>query len=287
MQKLKELRDTNPVGRLQEITRILREPDGCEWDRAQDFHSMREHLLEEASELIDAINRSDFDNMEEELGDVLFLIYFFARLGQELGHFDIKSVAQRVGDKLIRRHPHVFGDVQVQGVADILRNWESIKAAEKKDPIVENKFEDSRVLKRQAYAYLPGLSRAQKIQDKAANVGFDWPNLKPVLAKIHEELGELEAELQARTVELQKGGSPEQTLAAVRVEEELGDLLFSVVNLARHMKIPAEVSLQSAVDKFIKRFQYVENCVQATRKDWSQFSLAELDVFWNQIRKDK
>lgn len=300
---LNELRDLDALQRLREITRILREPGGCDWDRAQDFHSMRDHLIEEASELIDAINQQDFDNKEEELGDVLFMCFFFARLGEEGGHFDIESAARRVGDKLIRRHPHVFADVQVDGVKEILQNWEAIKAQEKESSYGSGNLDGgsdgtetkpARRIKQHGYAFLPALARAQKVQHKAAEVGFDWPDLKPVLAKVHEELTELEAELdkqatdsRALTAENNQAGAPQPTSnqSQQRIEEELGDLLFSVVNLARHLNLSAEVSLMGAVQKFIKRFHYVEDRVLASSRDWQDFNLEELDMYWNEIRR--
>ena len=269
------------LGRLREITRTLREPGGCDWDRAQDWQSMRPHLVEEAYEVIDAVNRGDTEDIREELGDVLFLVHFFARLAEEEQSFNIEDVARSINEKLVRRHPHVFGQVKVNGVEDILKNWEEIKRKEKTTsatpgaPDPDAPIADS-VLKK-AEESLPALFRAAKIQEKVARVGFDWPDVRGVLEKIAEESRELAAELDI-------SGSGMRTNVR-RVEEELGDLLFSVVNLARHISVNPELALQGAVDRFVRRFRDLERVVDEAGRTVAESSPAELDSVWEQVKR--
>ena len=252
--------------RLKEIVRRLREPGGCDWDRAQDFSSMREHLLEEAHELIEAVDRVDHDHMREELGDVLFLVFFYARLAEESGHFALEDVARIVSDKLVRRHPHVFAGREVSGVDEILKNWEQIKAQEKGGQV-----STGRMLEEKTALHLPALLRSHKVQSRAAKAGFDWPEVGPVFAKLEEEIDELKAALS-------------ENQSRERLEEELGDVLFTVVNIARHLELNAELSLARSVRKFIARFQEVEDQVRESGRDFASHTLAELDSYWNSVR---
>ena len=207
------------------------------------------------------MDAEDTEGMREELGDVLMQIVFHARMAEEAGRFDLQDVIDEVVDKLIRRHPHVFGETKVHGSDEVLVNWEAIKKTEK--------TERKHVLDGVAQG-LPALMRAYKLQSKAAKVGFDWPDTKGVWAKVQEELGELQEALAS-------GDSK-------AAESELGDVLFAIVNYARHFKIEPEVALNGTNNRFAKRFAHVEVCVESSGKNWQDFSLDELDCFWNEAK---
>lgn len=247
---------------LVDVMRTLREPGGCPWDREQTHASIRSNMIEEVYEYLEAVDADDTAGMREELGDVLMQIVFHARMAEEAGRFDLQDVIDEVVDKLIRRHPHVFGETQVQGSDDVLRNWEAIKK--------EEKTERKHVLDGVTQG-LPALLRAYKMQGKAAKVGFDWPDSEGVWAKVQEELGELREAL--------ANGD------AQAAENELGDVLFAVVNYARHNKIEPEVALNGTNNRFANRFNYVEQQVEASGRQWSEFTLAELDAFWDEAKK--
>ena len=247
---------------LADVMRVLREPGGCPWDREQTHKSIRSNMIEEVYEYLEAVDADDVEGMREELGDVLMQVVFHARMAQEAGRFDLQDVIDEVVDKLIRRHPHVFGDTHVDGSDDVLRNWEAIKKEEKK--------ERKHVLDGVAQG-LPALMRAYKLQSKAAKVGFDWDDIKGVWAKVEEELGELQAAI----------ASGDKAAA----ESELGDVLFALVNYARHNKIEPEAALNGTNNRFAKRFGYVEQSVEASGKAWQDFSLNELDKFWDEAKK--
>lgn len=247
---------------LVEVMRTLREPGGCPWDREQTHASIRSNMIEEVYEYLEAVDADDTAGMREELGDVLMQIVFHARMAEEAGRFDLQDVIDEVVDKLIRRHPHVFGETQVQGSDDVLRNWEAIKK--------EEKTERKHVLDGVTQG-LPALLRAYKMQGKAAKVGFDWPDSEGVWAKVQEELDELREAL--------ANGD------AQAAENELGDVLFAVVNYARHNKIEPEVALNGTNNRFANRFNYVERQVEASGRQWSDFTLDELDAFWDEAKK--
>lgn len=247
---------------LADVMRTLREPGGCPWDREQTHKSIRSNMIEEVYEYLEAVDADDVEGMREELGDVLMQVVFHARMAQEAGRFDLQDVIDEVVDKLIRRHPHVFGDTHVDGSDEVLRNWEAIKKEEKK--------ERKHVLDGVAQG-LPALMRAYKLQSKAAKVGFDWDDIKGVWAKVEEELGELQAAI----------ASGDKAAA----ESELGDVLFALVNYARHNKIEPEAALNGTNNRFAKRFGYVEQSVAASGKAWQDFSLNELDKFWDEAKK--
>lgn len=253
------------IGRLREIVGTLRSPEGCPWDREQTHSSLRGALLEECYEAIDAINRADDKNLSEELGDLLLLVVMHAQLGQERGAFHFDELVHGVCEKLIRRHPHVFGGGEAGDSGEVLRQWEQVKRQEKggKASVLDG-----------LAAALPGLMRAQAVQKKAARVGFDWGETGPVLDKIGEELEELR--------EVLAGG--EVGAGAGRVEEELGDLLFSVVNLARKLGCEAETCLNGTTEKFIRRFRAVEAGAAAMGRQVEELSLAEMDLFWEQSK---
>ena len=246
---------------LVDIMRQLRAPGGCPWDRVQTPESLRKHILEEAYEVVEAIDLKDKRLLLEELGDLLLQIVFQARIAEEAGDFSMQDVVDGITDKLIRRHPHIFGDVQVSDAAAVLVNWEAIKRKEKP----ERKSQLDGVPKD-----LPALMAAAKLQGKAADVGFDWQDISPVLDKCREEWHELLAAIEEND--------------AVHIEEELGDLLFAVVNLSRFLQVNSELSLLAANRKFKRRFHFVEKKVKSLGGDWRKFPLDKLDEFWNEAK---
>jgi len=246
--------------RLCEIVAQLRAPDGCPWDREQTHESLLPALIEEAYEVAGAVRAKDDANFREELGDLLLLIVMHAEIAQETGRFKIDSVIGDVTEKLIRRHPHVFGKSDARDSGAVLKQWESIKRAEK----TGKHYLDG------LPAALPALVRAQKAQSKAARVNFDWSELRDVIAKIEEELAET------------KSAIASQDRRAI--EDEIGDLLFAVVNLARKCKLDAESALQTGTDKFVARFTRLEDELLARGKRLGDVDLAELDQIWNRVK---
>ena len=216
---------------LVKVIHRLQEPDGCPWDREQTHQSLARHLLEETHEALEAIDSGDPERLREELGDLLLQVVFHAEIGAREGAFDIEDVAQTVVDKLIKRHPHVFGDVKVSSADEVLVNWERIKAVEKGEHPVDHDIPPS----------LPALARASKVQRRAAGSGFDWRTREAALSKVHEELDELE------------NAPPE------RVEEEMGDLLFAVASLGRRMNVDPETALRKATSRFAQRFERMKS----------------------------
>jgi len=246
--------------RLCEIVAQLRAPDGCPWDREQTHESLLPALIEEAYEVAGAVRAKDDANFREELGDLLLLIVMHAEIAQETGRFKIDSVIGDVTEKLIRRHPHVFGKSDARDSGAVLKQWESIKRAEK----TGKHYLDG------LPAALPALVRAQKAQSKVARVNFDWSELRDVVAKIEEKLAETKS-----AITLQD----RQT-----IEDEIGDLLFAVVNLARKCKLDAESALQTGTDKFVARFTRLEDELLAQGKRLGDVDLAELDQIWNRVK---
>jgi MazG family protein len=252
-----------PVQQLCAIVAALRQPDGCPWDREQTHESLRAGLIEEAYEVVEAINQKDDANFCEELGDLLLQPIFHAQIATEEGRFTFDDVARRIVEKLLRRHPHVFGEDRCADSTEVLRKWDDIKRAEKGDQATSALDGIS--------GGLPALIRAEKVQKKAARVGFDWSEAAPVVAKIREELAEVETEVAQG--------------ATARIEEEIGDLLFSVVNLARKLKVDGETALQSATDKFSTRFRKVEALARERSIVLDKLSLAELDTLWDEVKR--
>src|SRR4051812_16200086 len=257
------------ISRLIEIMAALRTPGtGCPWDLEQNFETIAPYTLEEAYEVADAIARGDLTDLREELGDLLLQVVFHARMAQEQGAFDFGDVVQAITEKLLRRHPHVFGDVQGLSPNGVKRLWEQIKAVEKAgrakpDGKREGALDGVPVA-------LPALTRALKLQAKAGRVGFDWNDPHAVLAKIREETEEIDAEIaQGRMVE---------------AAEEVGDLLFAVVNLARHLDIDPEAALRATNQKFERRFAAIERALAARGKSPEQSTLAEMDALWNEAK---
>ncbi len=244
----------------------LRDPEtGCPWDIKQTFSSIIPHTIEEAYEVADAIEQEDFTELEKELGDLLFQVVFYSQLGAEEKRFDFDSVVSAICEKLIRRHPHVFASSDFQSDAEIKANWENEKVKERQ----QKNNNDNLSILADIPRNLPALSQAAKIQKRCAHVGFDWDNIDDVFAKVEEEVLEVKAELHHN----------ESALA-----EELGDLMFAVVNLCRHAKQDPEALLRQANQKFSKRFNGVEAQVNHSDKSFQQHSLDELEAYWQQVK---
>lgn len=249
-------------GRLLDIMDDLREK--CPWDRKQTNESLRPNTIEETYELADALIKNDKADICKELGDVLLHIVFYAKIGSETGDFDIADVCNQLCDKLIYRHPHVYGEVKANSVGEVLKNWEQLK--------VKEKGGNKRVLSGVPEA-LPSLIKAYRIQDKARGVGFDWDKREDVWDKVREELGELEAELQREDKQ--------------RSTEELGDFLFSVINAARLYKLNPDNALEMTNRKFISRFTYLEEHSIRIGKPLTEMTLAEMDAIWNEAKEQE
>jgi len=255
---------SSELDRLVKIVEKLRAPDGCPWDREQDHESILSGLLDEVYEFFEAVDKKDSYEMKEELGDILLQVVFHSQMASENSKFNFEDVACEISDKLIRRHPHVFGDVNVDSTDEVLQNWEEIKRSEKGKE--ERKYITDGIPKA-----LPALLRAEKIQKRVARVGFDWDDMKPVLDKVEEEFAEFREALENGDVE--------------NANEELGDIIFSLVNVGRHKKIVAEDSLRRTIDKFEKRFRYIEDEFKKENRQISEASLEELDVYWERAKK--
>lgn len=250
-----------PLEQLLRIMARLRAPDGCPWDREQNHASLRQSVIEEAYEVAAAIHSGDDANLREELGDLLLQVVFHSQMASEEGRFVFDDCVRSIVEKLVRRHPHVFGSENAADSDAVLTRWEEIKRAEKGDSPASalDGITDG----------LPGLMRAEKVQKRAAKVGFDWTELPPVLAKVREELAEVEAAI----------GD------ADKVEDEIGDLLFAVVNLARKLKTDGEVALQRATEKFSTRFRGVEAIARERGLELERMTLNELDVLWDEVKR--
>jgi len=267
--------------RLIELMTRLRAPGGCPWDREQTPASLKPQMLEECYEVLDAIDSGSREHLTEELGDLLLHVVFQAELAREKGDFTFADVANGIADKLVRRHPHVFGDKTVEGAAGVVTLWNELKK--------EEKPERSSALDGVPRA-LPALMRAEALQKKAHQVGFDWPDALGSLAKVREEMAEVLAEIEADFAEEGEGaanpvgdGSSKPPVSP-RTAEELGDLLFAVVNLTRHLQLDAEALLTTANDKFARRFRAVEAAFQAAGQDMKAQPLEKLDAAWNQVK---
>ena len=254
---------------LVELMQRLLAADGCPWDREQTYASLRRYVLEEAHEVVDAIDAGDLGGLREELGDLVLQVVFLAELARRDGAFGPDDVIGTLCQKLVRRHPHVFGDVTVTGAAEVLKNWEAIKAEEKTRGLLDG-----------IPRSLPALGRAQRISDRVSRVGFDWADARGSRQKVEEELGELD--------EAVAGAEPE------RVEQEFGDLLFALVNFARHQGVNAEAALAKTVDRFAARFAHVERRVRERHGGWPRdeagkpgrgLELGELDAYWEEAKR--
>ena len=249
-------------GRLLDIMDELREK--CPWDRKQTFDSLRQNTIEETYELATAISRHDMNEISKELGDVLLHVVFYAKMGSETGEFDIADVCNRISDKLIFRHPHVYGEAAAQNAEEVSKLWEQVKLKEKGgNKTVLGGIPDS----------LPSLVKAYRIQDKVANVGFDWEKKEDVWEKVKEEIGEFEAEVKSEEV---KGE---------RMTEEFGDLMFALINAARLYKIKPDNALEQTNLKFIKRFNYIETRAKEMGRELKDMSLDEMEALWQEAKK--
>ncbi len=247
---------------FQEIIARLRAPNGCPWDREQTHLSLRNNLLEETYETLEAIDRGDTAGMQEEFGDLLLQIVLHAQIAVESGEYRMEDVIAGITRKLIHRHPHVFGETEVSGVKNVLQNWEKLKQKERAEKGVPEKG-----LLDGVPLALPSLTQAQQLQDRAARVGFDWPDVAPVWEKVEEELEEVR---QAKT--------------AKDREKELGDLLFAVVNLVRWYKVDSESALRGTNQKFRRRFKHIEKSARAAGRDLHSMTLDEMDAYWNEAK---
>jgi tetrapyrrole methylase family protein/MazG family protein len=250
---------------FQEIIAHLRAPDGCPWDREQTHLTLRKHLLEETYEAIDALDEEDPDKVREELGDLLLQIFLHAQIGSEEGEFTANEVVKGIYDKIVRRHPHVFGEVKVDGVGTVLTNWEKIKQAER-----DSNGETEKGLLDGVSKALPALAQAQEVQDRAARVGFDWPEIEGVLEKIREEIEEVR-----------------QSENAEELASELGDLFFALVNLARWKKVDAEAALRGTNARFRRRFGHVEKGAQKQGRRLGDLTLDEMEALWQEAKHEE
>jgi XTP/dITP diphosphohydrolase len=251
--------------RLTEFQRLLDIMDElrskCPWDKEQTFESLRHLTIEETYELSDAIIEKDLDEIRKELGDLMLHIVFYSKLGEETGKFDIASVLKGINEKLIRRHPHIFGDVKVANANDVKDNWERIKLDEGRSSVLEG-----------VPMSLPAMVKAYRIQDKARGVGFDWENVEQVWAKVEEEIGELK-------YELANENAPEKR------EDEFGDLLFALINYSRFIDVNPETALERTNRKFIRRFKYLEQQASLKGRKLHEMTLTEMDVYWNKAKE--
>ncbi len=260
----KDHTELSSIEHLLDVMRRLRAPDGCPWDREQSLETLKKNLIEETYEVVDAIDSGDRTALREELGDLLLQVVFQAQICDEEGAFTFHDVAQAIADKMVRRHPHVFGDTNVADSNEVLKNWDRIKRTEKEG-------EEPRSAVAGVPRHLPALHKAQHVQQRAARVGFDWQESKDVLEKIEEELTEIKMAM--------------ATESAERVRDEIGDLLFAVVNLTRFMGHEAEEVLDQTVARFIRRFQHMEDQVHAAGHKVTDYSLDELEEFWQQAKQ--
>lgn len=262
------------VTALLTVMERLRDPEtGCRWDLEQSYESIAPSTIEEAYEVVDAIERKDYKHLKEELGDLLFQVVFYSQLGKEEGRFSFEDIAQGIADKLVRRHPHVFPDGTLNSrvdprnrpsESDVKQQWETIKQSERSEKGQQSALSDVPIA-------LPSIERAYKLQKRAALVGFDWPNVQGVVAKLREEVGELEQAIAS-------GGKEAMTA-------ELGDALFSLINLARHLKVEPETALRACNRRFTNRFQYLETALHEQGRSPAQAEMEELEALWQEAKE--
>ena len=261
--------------RLVEIMATLRGPNGCPWDKQQDFNSLKPMLVEEVYEVLEAIENNDFEGLSEELGDVLLHVVFHACLGKEAGQFDINTVIDKISEKLVRRHPHVFGTETAGTPEEVIKNWEAIKAKEKEQKL-EGRTPEQRSLLEGIPSKLPAIHEAHQISSRAARVGFDWPDIEGIFDKLQEEVGELK-DVIAHQADDKRGE---------RLEDEIGDILFVIVNISRYLKIDSESALKRANRKFKSRFQYMERELAQQGKTLDQTPLEEMETLWQKAKSE-
>lgn len=252
------------IEQLLEIMEQLRGENGCPWDKEQTHQSLKPYLIEEAYEVLEAIEKNAPAEMCEELGDLLFQIIFHAQVAKESDKFNFSDIIQRIAEKMIRRHPHVFGDTEVKNSRDVLVNWEKIKQKEKEG--------NTHSVLEGVPRHLPSLLAAHRLQSKVARVGFDWPHVSPALEKVREEFAEFEAAVKEEKRE--------------EMEEELGDILFSLVNVARFIEVNPEEALRKTIQKFIARFRYIEENIHHQNLSFNDVTLGDMDKLWEES-KDK
>jgi len=260
------LKDKYEFSDLIEIMALLRSENGCPWDREQNHESLKKYLIEETYEVLEAIDLKDKNKISEELGDLLLQIVFHSQIGKENGTFDISDVITEVSRKMILRHTHVFGEDKAETADDVVNNWEAIKKKEKGISSHTGVLKD-------VPSNLPSLMRSYKVQQKAAQVGFDWDHVEDAFAKLEEEIQELKDVYKSNNME--------------RITDELGDVLFSVVNVSRYLKIQPELALTGTINKFIKRFEYIEEESKKVGKRIEDMTLTEMDELWEKAKVDK
>lgn len=275
----KNRQDGGDLSRLLAVMRTLRSPGGCPWDREQTHESLKRYLLEETYELLDAIDAGNDDAFVDELGDVLLQVVFHATIAAETGRFTMQDVIDGLTDKLVRRHPHVFGDAEASDAAAVSRLWAEVKRQEASPggtnaPGVASMLDD-------ISRSFPALMEAEKLQRRAARVGFEWDDIDGAWEKVREELNELSSAIKARSSD----NADETTQAAL--EEEFGDVLFALVNVARYARIDPEQSLRAANAKFRRRFRYIEERVAALGKSLADMDSAEMDAFWDEAKQSE
>ncbi|MFW2437559.1 MAG: nucleoside triphosphate pyrophosphohydrolase [Parvibaculales bacterium] len=259
-----------PIEQLRAVMAALRTPDtGCPWDLKQDFASIAPYTIEEAYEVVDAIARGNMDDLKLELGDLLLQVVFHARMAEEQGLFDFNDVAMAISDKMKYRHPHVFSDTHVADAGQVQDNWEALKAAERAEKAPDS---GPQSLMDDVPTALPGLTRAVKLQKRAAQVGFDWQAAAPILAKLDEEVAEFKAEMNAETIDEQ------------RLTDEFGDILFVMANLARHLKLDPETAIRSTNSKFDRRFRFIEQKALENGEKMDEMSLEALEAYWQESK---
>jgi MazG family protein len=282
----------------------LRGPGGCPWDREQTFDSIKPYTLEETYEVLEAIDNRDWDELSSELGDLLLQVLFYAQMAREEDTFSIDQVLDRLSQKLVDRHPHVFGDVKAETSSDVLRNWEALKAEEKKKRLEagggkgkDGKHRtDSQSVLAGVSSTIPALLEAYKLSSRAAHVGFDWPNVEGLFEKLHEETQELQKELE----QVPAPGAPSHTSGTAgsrgqqlpqdlraRLEDEVGDLLFVLVNIARYLSLDPESALRKTNRKFKRRFQWIEEQLRASGRSPEQSTMEELESLWQQAKQQE
>ena len=287
--------------RAVQIMARLRAPGGCPWDREQTFDTIKPYTLEETYEVLEAIDNRDWDELTGELGDLLLQVLFYSEMAQEAGHFSIDDVVERLANKLVDRHPHVFGEVKADTPAEVLRNWEALKGEEKKKRLEAGggkkaeKKEDSQSVLAGVPSTMPALLEAHKLSSRAAHVGFDWPEIAGLFAKLEEEAEELREELKAipaKPAPVGRGiagsGKPQAPPELrARLEDEVGDLFFVLVNIARYLSLDPESALKKTNRKFKRRFQWMEERLRASGRGPEQASMDELEQLWQQAKQQE
>jgi MazG family protein len=276
----------------------LRAPGGCPWDREQTFDTIKQYTLEETYEVLEAIENRDWDELTGELGDLLLQVLFYAEMAREDGHFSVDDVLDRLSTKLVRRHPHVFGEVKAETSAQVLRNWEAIKQQERqqREPVRQAEDEKPKSILDGVSSAMPALLEGLKLSNKAAHVGFDWPNIEALFDKLKEEIEELRHEVNQipppGPVPIGCGIAgargellPEELKA--RLEDEVGDLLFVLVNVARYLNVDPESSLRKTNRKFRRRFRYVEEALRKAGKTPEEASLDEMEAHWQTSKNEE